>query len=58
MVLKRKLGASGATNYPDNVGSAWQAADGCGGEGDTPDAHYSDIMGAALNMADARMARI
>jgi fumarate reductase (CoM/CoB) subunit A len=58
MVLKRKLGASGATNYPENVGSAWQAADGCGGEGDTPDAHYADIMRAALGMADARMARI
>ncbi|MDP6668217.1 MAG: hypothetical protein QF357_12640, partial [Dehalococcoidia bacterium] len=58
MVLKRKLGKSGATNYPGKAGSAWQASDGCGGDEDTPDVHYSDIMTAALGMADARMARI
>jgi succinate dehydrogenase/fumarate reductase flavoprotein subunit len=60
IVLKKTLGRSGATNYPRKgiYGSAWQAADGCGGPDDTPDAHYDDIMHAALGMADARMARI
>jgi len=61
MVLKKKLGKSGATNYPGmneiGVGSAWQAADGCGGSDDNPDVHYQDIMTAALGMADARMAK-
>ena len=62
MVLKKKLGKSGATNYPGmnefGVGSAWQAADGCGGSDDGPEVHYQDIMTAALGMADARMAKI
>lgn len=62
MVLKKKLGKSGATNYPGmnaiGVGSAWQAADGCGGSDDSPETHYQDIMTAALGMADARMAKI
>jgi L-aspartate oxidase len=62
MVLKKRLGRSGATNYPGmneiGVGSAWQAADGCGGSDDSPEVHYRDIMTAALGMADARMAKI
>ena len=62
MVLKKQLGRSGATNYPGmnkiRVGSAWQAADGCGGSDDSPEVHYQDIMTAALGMADARMAKI
>jgi len=62
MVLKKQLGKSGATNYPGmnkiRVGSAWQAADGCGGSDDNPEVHYQDIMTAALGMADARMAKI
>jgi len=62
MVLKKQLGKSGATNYPGmnkhRVGSAWQAADGCGGADDSPEVHYSDIMRAAAGMADARMAKI
>lgn len=62
MVLKKRLGKSGATNYPGmnsiGVGSAWQAADGCGGSDDSPEVHYQDIMTAASGMADARMAKI
>ncbi len=62
MVLKKELGKSGATNYPGmnkiGVGSAWQAADGCGGPEDSPAVHFQDIMTAALGMADARMAKI
>ena len=62
MVLKKQLGKSGATNYPGmnkhRVGSAWQAADGCGGADDSPEVHYDDIMRAAAGMADARMAKI
>ena len=62
MVLKKKLGKSGSTNYPGmnsiGVGSAWQAADGCGGSEDSPEVHYQDIMTAAAGMADARMAKI
>ncbi|MBT3996447.1 MAG: FAD-binding protein [Chloroflexi bacterium] len=62
MVLKKQLGKSGATNYPGmnkhRVGSAWQAADGCGGADDSPEVHYNDIMLAAAGMADARMAKI
>ena len=62
LALKKKLGTSGATNYPGmneiRVGSAWQAADGCGGSDDGPSVHYQDIMTAALGMADARMAKI
>src|SRR5215207_6306969 len=59
VVLKKTLGRSGATNYPRKgpYGSAWQAADGCGGPDDSPDVHYQDIMRAALGMADAGMAR-
>ena len=58
MVVKKRIGRSGATNYPRRgpYGSAWQAADGCGGPGDSPDVHCADIMTAALGMADARMA--
>lgn len=62
VVLKKQFGKSGATNYPGmnkiRVGSAWQAADGCGGSDDSPEVHYQDIMTAALGMADARMAKI
>lgn len=62
MVLKKQLGKSGATNYPGmnkhRVGSAWQAADGCGGSDDSPEVHYNDIMSTAAGMADARMAKI
>ncbi len=62
VVLKKQFGKSGATNYPGmnkiRVGSAWQAADGCGGAEDSPEVHYADIMNAAAGMADARMAKI
>ena len=58
IAVKKRLGQSGATNYPRKgpYGSAWQAADGCGGPDDSPEVHYRDIMTAALGMADARMA--
>lgn len=60
MVLKKELGKSGSTNWPRKgiYGSAWQAADGCGGDLDSPEIHYKDIMNAALGMADARLAKI
>jgi fumarate reductase (CoM/CoB) subunit A len=58
VAVKKRLGRSGATNYPRKgpYGSAWQAADGCSGPDDSPEVHYQDIMSAALGMADARMA--
>ena len=58
MVLKKSLGSSGSTNWPRKgiYGSAWQAADGCGGRDDSPDVHFKDIMNAALGMADAKLA--
>lgn len=58
IVVKKRVGQSGATNYPRKgpYGSAWQAADGCSAPDDSPDVHYRDIMAAALGMADARMA--
>ncbi len=60
MVLKKELGKSGSTNWPRKgiYGSAWQAADGCSGNLDSPDVHYKDIMNAALGMADAKLAKI
>jgi len=60
MVLKKELGKSGSTNWPrkGTYGSAWQAADGCGGDLDSPEVHYKDIMNAALGMADAKLAKI
>ena len=60
MVLKKSLGSSGSTNWPRKgiYGSAWQAADGCGGRDDSPDVHFKDIMNAALGMADAKLAKI
>ena len=39
-------------------GSAWQASDGCGGNSDSPEVHYKDIMNSALGMADAKLAKI
>ncbi|HEX5414708.1 MAG TPA: FAD-binding protein [Chloroflexota bacterium] len=57
VALKGKLGQSGASNYPGG-GSSWQASDGCGGPDDSPEAHYQDIMVAALGTADARLAWI
>jgi fumarate reductase (CoM/CoB) subunit A len=58
IAVKKRIGQSGATNYPRKgpYGSAWQAADGCSGPEDSPEVHYRDIMSAALGMADARMA--
>ena len=60
IAVKKRVGQSGATNYPRKgpYGSAWQAADGCSGPDDSPEVHYQDIMAAALGMADARMAWI
>ena len=60
MVIKKELGKSGSTNWPRKgmYGSAWQAADGCGGDSDSPEVHYKDIMNSALGMADAKLAKI
>ena len=60
IAVKKRVGQSGATNYPRKgpYGSAWQAADACSGADDSPEVHYRDIMTAALGMADARMAWI
>ena len=46
MVIKKELGKSGSTNWPRKgmYGSAWQAADGCGGDSDYHEVHYKDIM--------------
>lgn len=60
IAVKRRVGQSGATNFPrkGSYGSAWQAVDGCGGADDSVELHYRDVMSAALGMADARMAWI
>ena len=58
VVLKGKIGKSGATVSPDSPGVAWQVADGCSGENDSPEVHYRNILDVGLGMADPRLARI
>lgn len=58
VVLKGQRGRSGATVSPDSPGVAWQAADNCSSEEDSPEVHFRNILGAGLGMADPRLARI
>jgi succinate dehydrogenase/fumarate reductase flavoprotein subunit len=58
VVLKGQCGRSGATVSPDSAGVAWQAADDCSGEEDSPEVHFQNIIDAGLGMADPRLARI
>jgi L-aspartate oxidase len=58
VVLKGRRGRSGATVSPDSPGLAWQLADGCAGDGDSPEVHCRNILDVGLGMADPRLARI
>jgi L-aspartate oxidase len=44
VVLKGKLGQSGATVSPNPRGVAWQMADECVEDGDSPQVHYRNIL--------------
>jgi fumarate reductase (CoM/CoB) subunit A len=59
LVLKGKLGRCGATVAAPGVpGVAWQAADPCSSNEDSPEVHARNIVDAGLGMADPRLARI
>lgn len=58
VVLKGQRGRSGATVSPDSPGVAWQVADVCSGDGDSPEVHFRNIYDVALGMADPRLARV
>ena len=58
VVLKGQRGRSGATVSPDSPGVAWQLADDCSSDSDSPEAHYRNIVDVGLGMADPRLARI
>jgi succinate dehydrogenase/fumarate reductase flavoprotein subunit len=58
VVLKGQRGRSGATVSPDSAGVAWQAADDCSSQEDSPEVHFQNIIDAGLGMADPRLARI
>ena len=56
VALKGQTGKSGATVHVRKV--AWQCADGCSGDDDSPKVHYRNILSTGLGMADPRLARI
>jgi fumarate reductase (CoM/CoB) subunit A len=58
VVLKGQRGHSGATVSPDSPGVAWQLADDCSDDADSPEVHYRNIVDVGLGMADPRLARI
>lgn len=58
MVLKGKLGKSGATAYKVAEMAGFNAADAQVDPLDSPEEHYKDIMRAAYGMADPELARI
>jgi L-aspartate oxidase len=58
MLLKGKLGASGATAYKVAEMAGFNVADGQVDPDDTPEEHYKDIMTAAHGMADPKLARL
>jgi succinate dehydrogenase/fumarate reductase flavoprotein subunit len=43
---------------PDSAGVAWQAADDCSSQEDSPEVHFQNIVDVGLGMADPRLARI
>ncbi len=57
LILKGRLGSSGATAYPAAEYAGFQAADGCD-PGDSPEDHLRDILEAAQGMCNPRLARI
>ena len=58
IVLKGRVGRSGATVSPDSPAVAWQVADGCSSREDSPEVHWRNILDAGLGMADPALARI
>lgn len=58
VVLKGRVGTSGATVSPDSPGLAWQVADDCSGCEDSPGVHCRNIIDAGLGMADPKLAHI
>ncbi len=58
VVLKGQRGRSGATVSPDSAGVAWQAADDCSSQEDSPEVHFQNIIDVGLGMADPRLAWI
>jgi len=58
VVVKGRLGKSGATAYRASESAGFNVADGCGGPDDTMENHFDDIMKAGLGMADEQLARI
>ncbi|MDK2799290.1 FAD-binding protein [Thermoanaerobacteraceae bacterium SP2] len=58
MILKGKLGESGATAYKVAEMAGFNVADGLVDPGDCPEEHYKDIIHAGAGMADPTLARI
>jgi len=58
LVVKGKLGSSGATTYGVVETAGFNVADGDVDPLDNPDVHYQDIVDAGLGMCDERLARI
>ncbi|WP_221040411.1 FAD-binding protein [Gelria sp. Kuro-4] len=58
MVLKGKLGRSGATAYKVAEMAGFNVADAQADPLDSPEEHYRDIMQAAYSMADPKLARV
>ena len=58
VALKGQTGKSGASVSRGSPAVAWQCADGCSGDGDSPEVHYQNILSTGLGLADPRLARI
>ncbi len=58
IVVKGRVGRSGATVSPDSPAVAWQVADGCAGDDDSPEVHARNILDAGLGMADPALAHL
>lgn len=58
VIVKGKLGQSGATAYKVAEMAGFNVADSQGDIDDSPEEHYRDIMAAAYGMADPQLARL
>nr|WP_286170416.1 FAD-binding protein [Halocella sp. SP3-1] len=58
MILKGKIGKSGATSYKVAEMAGFNVADGQVDPNDSPEEHYKDIINAGYGMADPTLARI
>lgn len=58
MVVKGRLGMTGATAFKISSMSGFTVADGQVDPADSPERHYEDIMAAAHGMADPKLARV